>query len=65
MVFTVADLIVRPSWDATLLADTFNPARTPTGVGFTRQPRVFPAAGDQVSIEIEGIGYLTNREKLA
>ena len=60
MVFTVADLIVRLRWDRTLLAGTLIPPSTPAGVSFTRQPPVFLAAGDRVSIEIEGIGRLTN-----
>lgn len=53
MVFTVADRIVRLSGDTTPLAGALLPA----GVGF--------AAGDEVSIEIEGIGRLTSREEVA
>jgi 2-keto-4-pentenoate hydratase/2-oxohepta-3-ene-1,7-dioic acid hydratase in catechol pathway len=34
-------------------------------VGFTRQPPVFLTAGERVSIEIEGIGRLTNPEEAA
>jgi 2-keto-4-pentenoate hydratase/2-oxohepta-3-ene-1,7-dioic acid hydratase in catechol pathway len=33
---------------------------TPHGVGFAHTPPVFLRAGDSVSIEIEGIGTLTN-----
>jgi 2-keto-4-pentenoate hydratase/2-oxohepta-3-ene-1,7-dioic acid hydratase in catechol pathway len=33
---------------------------TPHGVGFARKPPVFLKAGDSVTIEIEGIGRLTN-----
>ena len=65
MVVTVADLIVRLSWDTTLLRRHVDPPSTPAGVGFTRQPPVFLAAGDRVSIEIEGIGRLTNPEEVA
>ena len=65
MVFTVADRIAPLSGDTTLLAGTLLPPTTPAGVGFTRQPWVFFAAGDGVSIEIEGIGRLTNREEVA
>jgi len=60
IIFTVADLIARPSCDTTLLAGTLIPTSTRGGVGFTRQPPVFLAAGDRVNIEIEGIVRLTN-----
>lgn len=60
MIFTVADLIARLSRDTTLLPGTLILTGTPAGVGFTRQPPVFLAPGDQVRVEIEGIGVLAN-----
>jgi 2-keto-4-pentenoate hydratase/2-oxohepta-3-ene-1,7-dioic acid hydratase in catechol pathway len=33
---------------------------TPHGVGFARNPPVWLQAGDSVTVEIEGIGALTN-----
>jgi 2-keto-4-pentenoate hydratase/2-oxohepta-3-ene-1,7-dioic acid hydratase in catechol pathway len=33
---------------------------TPEGVGFARKPPVFMKEGDVVSVEIEGLGTLTN-----
>jgi 2-keto-4-pentenoate hydratase/2-oxohepta-3-ene-1,7-dioic acid hydratase in catechol pathway len=33
---------------------------TPAGVGLGRKPPVYLADGDEVTIEIEGIGSLTN-----
>nr|NLD40355.1 fumarylacetoacetate hydrolase family protein [Actinomycetales bacterium] len=33
---------------------------TPAGVGFTREPPRFLAPGDTISVEIPGIGILTN-----
>jgi 2-keto-4-pentenoate hydratase/2-oxohepta-3-ene-1,7-dioic acid hydratase in catechol pathway len=33
---------------------------TPAGVGFARDPKVFLKPGDEVTIEIEGLGSLTN-----
>ena len=33
---------------------------TPEGIGGTRNPRVFMKAGDTISVEIEGLGTLTN-----
>jgi len=65
MVFTLADRIVPLSGDTTLPAGTLLPPTTPAGVGFTRQPWVFFAAGHGVSIEIEGTGRLANREEVA
>jgi acylpyruvate hydrolase len=34
---------------------------TPSGVGFRRDPQLFLADGDEVSVEIDGIGRITNR----
>jgi acylpyruvate hydrolase len=34
---------------------------TPAGVGFARSPQVFLRAGDEISVEVDGIGRLTNR----
>jgi 2-keto-4-pentenoate hydratase/2-oxohepta-3-ene-1,7-dioic acid hydratase in catechol pathway len=33
---------------------------TPPGVGFARKPPIFLKDGDEVEIEIEGLGTLTN-----
>jgi 2-keto-4-pentenoate hydratase/2-oxohepta-3-ene-1,7-dioic acid hydratase in catechol pathway len=33
---------------------------TPHGVGFARTPPVYLQPGDEVTVEIEGIGRLTN-----
>jgi 2-keto-4-pentenoate hydratase/2-oxohepta-3-ene-1,7-dioic acid hydratase in catechol pathway len=60
MIFSVAELIAFLSRDTTLLPGTLILTGTPPGVGFARHPPVFLAAGDRVSVEIEGIGRLTN-----
>jgi len=60
----VADLVTRLSGDKTLLASTLIPASTPAGVGFPHRPPVFLAAGDRVSIAVEGVGGLTNLEEV-
>lgn len=60
MIFPVSRLIARISRDTTLLPGTVILTGTPAGVGFTRSPPVFLAAGDQVSVEIEKIGVLEN-----
>ncbi|RVD20586.1 fumarylacetoacetate hydrolase, partial [Mesorhizobium sp. M4A.F.Ca.ET.020.02.1.1] len=36
------------------------PMGTPAGVGFTRKPPRFLTNGDTISVEIEGLGTLTN-----
>ena len=38
---------------------------TPAGVGFARTPPVFLRDGDEVTVEIEGIGALTNPVRAA
>jgi 2-keto-4-pentenoate hydratase/2-oxohepta-3-ene-1,7-dioic acid hydratase in catechol pathway len=60
MVFDVPALIEFLSSSKTLLPGTVILTGTPHGVGFARKPPVFLKAGDTVTIEIEGIGALTN-----
>ena len=60
MIFDVPALIEFLSGSKTLLPGTVILTGTPHGVGFARQPPVFLHAGDTVTIEIEGIGALTN-----
>jgi len=59
-IFTVRDLIVFLSGSTTLPAGTAIFTGTPSGAGFARQPPIFLQAGDLVTIEVEGIGKLTN-----
>lgn len=61
MIFDVQGLISDLSRSFTLLPGTVILTGTPGGVGFTRQPPVFLREGDEITIEIEGIGSLTNR----
>jgi 2-keto-4-pentenoate hydratase/2-oxohepta-3-ene-1,7-dioic acid hydratase in catechol pathway len=60
MIFPVAHLISELSRDTTLLPGTVILTGTPAGVGVARTPPVFLSAGDEVSVEIEGIGKLSN-----
>jgi 2-keto-4-pentenoate hydratase/2-oxohepta-3-ene-1,7-dioic acid hydratase in catechol pathway len=60
MVFDVPALIEFLSGSKTLLPGTVILTGTPHGVGYARKPPVFLKAGDTVTIEIEGIGALTN-----
>ena len=60
MVFDVPALIEFLSASKTLLPGTVILTGTPHGVGYARKPPVYLKAGDTVTIEIEGIGALTN-----
>jgi 2-keto-4-pentenoate hydratase/2-oxohepta-3-ene-1,7-dioic acid hydratase in catechol pathway len=44
----------------TLEPDDLIATGTPAGVGFTREPPVFLKDGDEVTVEIDGLGALTN-----
>ena len=60
MIFDVPTLIELLSGSKTLLPGTVILTGTPHGVGFARTPPVFLQPGDTVTIDIEGIGALTN-----
>ncbi|MDD5474936.1 MAG: fumarylacetoacetate hydrolase family protein [Syntrophales bacterium] len=60
MLFNVYEIVSDLSSSVTLLPGAVILTGTPEGVGFTRTPPVFLAPGDEVSIQIEGIGELTN-----
>ncbi len=60
MIFDVPTLIEFLSGSTTLLPGTAIFTGTPHGVGFARTPPVYLQAGDTVTVEIDGIGKLTN-----
>ena len=60
MIFDVPTLIEFLSGSTTVLPGTVILTGTPHGVGVARTPARFLQPGDEVSIEIEGIGILTN-----
>jgi 2-keto-4-pentenoate hydratase/2-oxohepta-3-ene-1,7-dioic acid hydratase in catechol pathway len=60
MVFGVADLIAYITRTITLEPGDLIATGTPAGVGVFRKPPVFMQPGDEITIEIEGIGSLTN-----
>jgi acylpyruvate hydrolase len=60
MVFTVPFLISYISSLATLEPGDLILTGTPAGIGANRKPQVFLQPGDQVSVQIDGIGTLTN-----
>jgi 2-keto-4-pentenoate hydratase/2-oxohepta-3-ene-1,7-dioic acid hydratase in catechol pathway len=61
MIFGVRDLIAFASRAFTLLPGDVIVTGTPPGVGFFRDPPLFLADGDEITVEVEGIGKLTNR----
>ncbi len=63
MIFDIPAIVSDLSRSMTLLAGTVILTGTPEGVGFTRNPPIFLRDGDQVTIEIEKIGRLTNPVK--
>lgn len=60
MIFSVADLICFLSGSTTLAPGTVILTGTPTGVGVAQEPPRFLQAGDEIVVEVEGIGRLRN-----
>jgi 2-keto-4-pentenoate hydratase/2-oxohepta-3-ene-1,7-dioic acid hydratase in catechol pathway len=60
MIFDVPTLIEFLSGSTTLLPGTVILTGTPHGVGMGRKPQLWLKPGDSVTVEIEGIGALTN-----
>jgi 2-keto-4-pentenoate hydratase/2-oxohepta-3-ene-1,7-dioic acid hydratase in catechol pathway len=60
MIFSVAEIVAHVSRAITLEPDDLIATGTPAGVGAFREPPVWLEPGDEVTIEIEGVGALTN-----
>jgi 2-keto-4-pentenoate hydratase/2-oxohepta-3-ene-1,7-dioic acid hydratase in catechol pathway len=60
LVFNCHTLISYLSHQFTLLPGTVICTGTPAGVGFSRQPPVFLRPGDTITVQIEGLGELSN-----
>ncbi len=60
MIFSVAELVAFLSSGMTLMPGDIIITGTPPGVGMAQEPPVWLKAGDEVSIQIEGLGTLTN-----
>ena len=60
MVFSVAEIITFLSQDTILDPGDVIATGTPAGIGLSKNPPRFLAPGDEVTVEIEGIGRLTN-----
>jgi 2-keto-4-pentenoate hydratase/2-oxohepta-3-ene-1,7-dioic acid hydratase in catechol pathway len=65
MIFGVRYLISFLSRGITLEPGDVISTGTPHGVGFARKPPIFLKAGDEVAVEIDGIGKLSNPVKAA
>jgi len=61
MIFNIREIVSNLSRSMTLLPGTIILTGTPEGIGFSRQPPLYLKEGDVISIEIEGIGILTNK----
>ncbi len=60
MIFSIADVIAHVSDGISLEPGDLILTGTPPGVGFVRTPPVYLEDGDEVTVEIEGVGTLTN-----
>lgn len=60
LIFDVPALISFLSGSTTLLPGTLILTGTPAGVGEARDPKRFLIPGDEVTVEIDGVGILTN-----
>jgi 2,4-diketo-3-deoxy-L-fuconate hydrolase len=60
MIFSVAEMVSFLSQGMTLEPGDLIITGTPPGVGMARAPQLWMKPGDEVSIEIEGLGTLTN-----
>ncbi len=60
MIFSVAEIIAYVSRVITLEPGDLIATGTPAGVGVFRDPKVRLADGDEISVEVEGLGTLTN-----
>jgi 2-keto-4-pentenoate hydratase/2-oxohepta-3-ene-1,7-dioic acid hydratase in catechol pathway len=63
MIFSVAEIIAYVSRTITLEAGDLIATGTPAGVGVFRDPKVLLKDGDEVTVEIDGLGSLTNPVK--
>jgi 2-keto-4-pentenoate hydratase/2-oxohepta-3-ene-1,7-dioic acid hydratase in catechol pathway len=60
MIFGAVDLVAYICETITLEPGDVIATGTPSGVGFARKPPIFLKAGDQVEVELDGLGVLEN-----
>jgi 2-keto-4-pentenoate hydratase/2-oxohepta-3-ene-1,7-dioic acid hydratase in catechol pathway len=61
MIFSVRKQISYLSQGTTLEAGTIILTGTPAGIGYFRQPKIALQDGDEICVEIDGIGTLINK----
>lgn len=61
LIFSISRLIATVSEFTTLEPGDIILTGTPSGVGYRRDPQLFLHDGDTVTVEIEGVGAITNR----
>ncbi|MEV4312419.1 fumarylacetoacetate hydrolase family protein [Actinocrispum sp. NPDC049592] len=61
LIFDIPTLIAAVSEFTTLLPGDVILTGTPGGVGFRREPQLFLRDGDEITVEVAGVGRLTNR----
>jgi acylpyruvate hydrolase len=61
LIFDIPTLIAAVSEFTTVLPGDVILTGTPGGVGFRRDPKLFLRDGDEITVEVDGIGTLTNR----
>ena len=64
LIFSIPYVVSFLSRHFTLLPGDIILTGTPSGVGAFREPPVFMKEGDEVVVEIEGLGRLANRCKV-
>ena len=60
MIFDVATIIHYLSSFTTLEPGDVIATGTPGGVGYKREPQLFMKAGDEIEVDVEAVGTLTN-----
>jgi 2-keto-4-pentenoate hydratase/2-oxohepta-3-ene-1,7-dioic acid hydratase in catechol pathway len=65
LIFNIPKILAYTSQGTTLLPGDLIPTGTPFGVGFSRNPPVFMKDGDECVCEVDGIGAIRNRVRLA
>jgi 2-keto-4-pentenoate hydratase/2-oxohepta-3-ene-1,7-dioic acid hydratase in catechol pathway len=65
LIFNVNKIIAYVSQGTRLLPGDLIPTGTPFGVGFSRKPPVFLQDGDECVCEVDGIGAIRNKVRLA
>lgn len=64
LIFSVPELIARLSQAFTLEPGDVIATGTPPGIGWSRDPKRFLRDGEEVAVEIDGIGRLANRAQI-